>query len=88
MIKSWKESKSALEETLVTGEIHRNISMEIYKLIVKDKTNNVPQFEELEIQAKLKIWDRAKALANGRLDKETCVQLAKSIYILDIISEP
>lgn len=87
MMKSWTESKSVLEQTLVTGEIHRRISMELYRMIVKDPVNQVIEFEKLEIGAKLKIWDRAKAIADGRLDKETCVELAKSIYILDIISE-
>lgn len=80
----WEKNKSVLKETLVTGTVHRSICMTIYKLVTKDKS--VVEFENLDHETKIKIWDEAKRVADGRLDKPTCIELAKSFYILDLLS--
>lgn len=83
--KIWETNKDVLKETLVTGFVHRSICMSIYGMVTRDKS--VTEFEFLEFDQKIKIWDEAKRVANGRLDKMTCVELAKSFYILDLLIE-
>lgn len=85
MMDIWQKNKEVLKETLVTGFVHRSICMSIYGMITRDKS--VVEFEYLPFEEKIKIWDEAKRVANGRLDKMTCVEVAKSYYLLDLLIE-
>jgi hypothetical protein len=79
------ETNKTLLETLVTGEIHRNICTTIYKLITKD--GSVDPIEKIDVEAKKKWWEEAKKLANGRMDNEKCIELSKALYTLDLLSQ-
>lgn len=85
-MKIWEDNKEVLKETLVTGSMHRGISMTIYKIVTQSK--EIPEFEYMDQVEKLKIWEEARRVANGRIDKATCVEVAKAFYILDLLSSP
>ena len=78
-------SQPTLLQTLVTGDMHRSICNTIYQLITKD--GSVLPIELLDKESKLKWWEGAKKLADGRLDNEKCIELSKALYTLDLLSQ-
>lgn len=79
-----KDSKTFLE-ILVTGSVHRSIMISIYRLLTNEGA--LKHLEDLETDAKKKLWDRCHKMIAGRLEKEKCIEFTKAIYTLDLISQ-
>jgi len=85
MIKLYESNKKIFNEILVVGSVHRSIMLNIYGLLVKE--NAITKIEMLSELEKEMLWLRCKEIIAGRLSKEHCMDLARSIHALDLITQ-
>lgn len=67
-------------ECLITGTAIRKIMTDAYKFLVK--SNRLEAIEKLGSEDKTMLWEKSKEIIAGRLEKERCIEVAKSIYAL------
>lgn len=66
---------------IVTCEGMRNIMMTVYKSLVHSK--RLIALEEMPQDHKLQVWETAKEISNGRMDKKGTIQLSKILYTIE-----
>jgi hypothetical protein len=76
----FRKNDSVWFECLVTGLVIRKIMTDAYKFLVK--TNRVEAIGMISTEDKNMLWEKAKEIIKGRLGKEKCIEVAKSIYAL------
>ena len=85
MIELFEKMPKTFNEVLVTGTVHRSIMLSIYRLLVKEGT--LLPIEEITPEQKNEIWNRAKTIIAGRMNKEQCIEVIKSIHAMELISK-
>lgn len=85
----WKSAvppSETFDEIMITGKVYRHILVNVYGMLVKDKSiNSIDSIDETEKQ---KIKDETKKILKGRLvDPGLLMELYKSVYTLGIISQ-
>lgn len=74
------------DEILVTGKVYRHILVNVYGMLVEDKS--ILALELLGADEKQKVKKNTKKILKGRLvDPPVLMELYKSIYTLSIISQ-
>lgn len=73
-------NNAAYIELMVTGSAQRNIFLMCYDASVRAK--EIPSIEQQDDEFKREIWERAKAVANGRCDHPTLIELSKALYCI------
>lgn len=85
----WKTEvnpSETFDEILVTGKVYRHILVNVYGMLVEDKS--ILSLELLGPDEKQKVKDNTKKILKGRLvDPPVLMELYKSIYTLSIISQ-
>lgn len=84
--KSEEKPEDTFDEVLVTGKVYRHILVNVYGMLVEDKS--VLALELLGPDEKQKVKDNTKKILKGRLlEPEILMELYKSVYTLSIISQ-
>lgn len=84
--KSEEKPEDTFDDILVTGKVYRHILVNVYGMLVEDKS--ILSLELLNSDEKQKIKDTTKKNLKGRLlEPEILMELYKSVYTLSIISQ-
>lgn len=77
------ENNIAYSSTLVTGESTRYIMNSAYRGLVNG--NHLVPLELLPKDEKENVWETAKEISAGRLNKAKTIELSKALYCLEYI---
>lgn len=77
----FEKDPAAFCELLVTASGLRNSMLAVYNAMMR-YTQGSP-IEALPVEEKERFWAFAKKLANGRLNNQQCIDLAKILYMLE-----
>jgi hypothetical protein len=59
----------------------RDVMMMVYRMLLSSKM--IQPLEDQHYEGKLHVWETAKEIAAGRMDKEGQIQLSKVLYTIE-----